>query len=62
MQTKNVDTEDGLVNGATGTIMKLDMSPSNPLNGILYVKFDDANTGRQAKAKSKYKDLVPIGQ
>lgn len=26
MQTKNVDTEDGIVKGATGTIMKLDIS------------------------------------
>ena len=43
MQTKNVDTEDGLVNGATGTIMKLEIPQANPLEGTLYVKFDDPN-------------------
>jgi ATP-dependent DNA helicase PIF1 len=60
MQTKNVDTEDGLVNGATGTIIKLELPPSNPLEGTIFVKFDDPNTGKQAKSKSKYKGLVPI--
>lgn len=32
MQTKNVDTEDGLVNGATGTIVKLDKLYHHPIH------------------------------
>jgi len=60
MQTKNVDIQDGLVNGATGTIMKLDISADKPLNGTIYVRFDDPKIGKQAKSKSRYKNLVPI--
>lgn len=60
MHTKNTDIVDGLVNGATGTVDKLDINTSNPLKSTIYVKFDDSNIGRQAKLKTKYKGLVPI--
>lgn len=45
MQIKNVDIEDGFVNGVIGIIVKLDILLFNLLNGILYVKFDDVNIG-----------------
>lgn len=37
MQTKNVDIPDGLVNGATGTIMKIDIPENKPLDGKLFM-------------------------
>ncbi|XP_033759087.1 uncharacterized protein LOC117341337 [Pecten maximus] len=60
MHTKNTDIEDGLVNGTTGTIVKLHVDPTKPLKGTIYVKFDDMNIGCQAKKTSPFKDLVPI--
>jgi hypothetical protein len=52
MQTKNVDIPDGLVNGATGTIIKIDIPENKPLDGTIYVKFDDPKIGRKAMASS----------
>ena len=60
MHTKNTDVQDGLVNGAMGTIDKIEMNTHAPLKGTLYVKFDDKKVGIQTKRKSKYKHLVPI--
>ncbi|KAK3098765.1 hypothetical protein FSP39_022868 [Pinctada imbricata] len=60
MLTKNVDISDGLVNGATGIIMKLDIPEKNPLQGTLYVKFDDPKVGKNARKQSRHLNLVPI--
>ncbi|KAK3100749.1 hypothetical protein FSP39_024640 [Pinctada imbricata] len=60
MQTKNVDISDGLVNGATGIIMKLDIPEKSPLQGTLYVKFDDPKVGKNARKQSCHHNLVPI--
>lgn len=51
MHTNNTDIEDGLVNGTTGTIIKLDVDPAKPLKGTIYVKFDNTNIGCHAKKK-----------
>jgi hypothetical protein len=60
MHTKNTDISEGLVNGATGTIKRLEIPPQKPLSGTIYVKFDDAIVGRQLKQSCKFKGLVPI--
>ena len=52
MITKNVDTEDGLVNGTTETIRKLELTMSVPLLGTLFVEFDDPNVGKKLKTIS----------
>ena len=44
MITANVDIEDGLVNGATGTLCKIDYIKVNnrTISNILWLKFDDS--------------------
>ena len=52
MLTKNIDVSDHLVNGATGIIQHIDIDPNNPLDGTLYIKFDNDDVGREAKTSS----------
>ena len=62
MLTKNIDISDHLVNGATGIICFLHFSKHSPLNGEIYVKFDEEKVGNKLKS-NKYpalKDCVPI--
>ena len=63
MLTKNIDLEDHLPNGLTGTIVHLNFSRANPLNGKIYVKFDEPKAGNLRKKKYVLKaltDCVPI--
>ena len=48
MLTVNVDTEDRLVNGSIGTIVRI-VCGSYPLNGTLYIDFDDKAAGNSRK-------------
>ena len=59
---KNTDLGDRMVNGITGTIVKLLMNPSYPLKGFIFVEFDDDQVGKYARSKnpSYLKNAVPI--
>lgn len=65
MLTTNVDTTDGLTNGAMGTVTNLVFKngTSQQIEAVL-VKFDSPTAGVKAIAQSKYKDVsrssVPI--
>lgn len=57
MMTYNISTEDGLCNGATGILKKIDMGTNKdgqtkPLR--LWVKFDDKKTGQMMRRKNKH--------
>ena len=60
--TSNVDTSDGLCNGARGVIKDFIMTGSTIQ--VVFVQFENAIVGNHAKATSPYKrshpDLVPI--
>jgi hypothetical protein len=43
--TTNIDTCDGLVNGAQGTVAAIHMDQENPLGGSVMVTFDNCNVG-----------------
>ena len=65
MLTYNMDLEDRLINGSTGTVVHMQMPrASGPLNGVIYVKFDDPNAGTSHKnphfAREILRDCVPI--
>ena len=44
MLTRNIDTEDGLVNGAFGTIVALDQNAAKKITAV-YIKFDNTKIG-----------------
>jgi ATP-dependent exoDNAse (exonuclease V) alpha subunit len=50
MLTRNIDTEDGLVNGAFGTVKGVDVSNSGKVTSV-YVLFDNINVGKNALKK-----------
>ena len=62
MLTKNIDISDHLVNGASGIIVYPHFSKHSPLNGEIYVKFDEEKVGNKLKTDKypKLKDCVPI--
>ena len=60
MHCVNTDVNDGLVNGATGLIVKIDIDEKSPLTGTIYVNFDMPNIGVEAKKSSGVIDCVPI--
>ncbi|HAO14922.1 MAG TPA: hypothetical protein DDE71_05115, partial [Tenacibaculum sp.] len=63
MLTVNLDVEDKLINGSLGTIMHLQISDQYPLNGIIFIKFDDPNAGNSLKNNrlpEHLRDCVPI--
>ena len=62
MLTKNIDISDHLVNGASGIIVYPHFSKHSPLNGEIYVKFDEEKVGNKLKTNKypKLKDCVPI--
>ena len=49
MVTNNVDTEDGLVNGADGILHRIDRAPNNPATPIIaWIDFGhNTNIGRK---------------
>ena len=51
MLTRNIDTNDGLVNGAFGTITAIDLDSSNCVKAV-YVKFDNEKVGRKHMQKT----------
>jgi hypothetical protein len=63
MLTINLKVEDKLINGSIGTIVHLQLSNQYPLNGIIFVKFDNPNAGNSLKNSRlpiDLRDCVPI--
>jgi len=65
MVTVNIDTNDGLVNGATGQLMRIDhcMVNGSLLVTGLWIKFTDATVGTIARSKVRgnyHPDWTPI--
>ena len=65
MLTYNMDLEGSLINGSTGTVIRMQMPlHSDPLHGKIYVKFDDPNAGESHKnsrfADEELRQCVPI--
>ena len=44
--TTNINTQDRLINGQTGTVIKIDVNANNEPT-VLYVKFNDENAGQR---------------
>jgi hypothetical protein len=52
--TVNLDTSDGLINGASCIIMKMDVPPSVTVpRGIMWVQFQDEQIGKKLRSDSK---------
>ena len=60
MLTVNLDTEDHLINGSMGTIKHVYMSTRSPLDGTIYVQFDDPVAGNKRKRRDINEEWVPI--
>ena len=64
MLLHNIDVDDKLANGTIGTIVYMHMNRSAPLDGTLYIKFDQPDAGNKRKNSklevSKLRDCVPI--
>lgn len=65
MVTNNIDTKDGLVNGATGILKKLDFhitSYGKKIPIIAWIDFNDENIGKKTRIKARCQDniLTPI--
>ena len=56
--TKNIDLQDGLVNGASGTIRKIDIDDTKMLGGKIYIQFDNPKLGK--KRRKKHETATPI--
>jgi len=57
MMTVNVDTSNGLVNGATGVLREIDLSTSNTPN-ILWKHFLDESIGISARSKCSHRQKL----
>ncbi|XP_033832459.1 uncharacterized protein LOC117379863 [Periophthalmus magnuspinnatus] len=57
MLCKNIDVEDGLVNGVCGTVTHISETERNGLPEAVYVQFDDINVGTQRR--KKYPSTAP---
>ena len=61
LMTVNIDIQDGLVNGATGLLQRLEYgTKSDTLERvpcILWIEFDDPTVGKDKRAKSKHRYL-----
>ena len=55
MLTINLDTEDHLIHGSMGTIKHMHRDSANPLNGTIYIQFDDQVAGNNRKRKKANK-------
>ena len=66
MVTNNIDVNDGLTNGARGTVTNIITDQNQQKIQAILVQFDNQAIGEDAKKKSKYKhinkDAVPIVQ
>ena len=60
MLAVNLDTEDHLINGSMVTIKHIHMNSRDPLNGKIYIHFDDPVAGNKRKRSKPNKDWVPI--
>jgi exonuclease III len=62
MLTRNINIPEGLVNGSTGTIIDYNLPPNSPLNGTIYVQFDNPNIGKQLRKHNPQhlKNATPI--
>ncbi|XP_061391279.1 uncharacterized protein LOC133326674 [Musca vetustissima] len=54
MVTVNIDTSDGLVNGATGQLMEIDFIGTTRKPSTLWMKFPQENTGVLARSKKRH--------
>uniref|UniRef100_A0A672GIF6 ATP-dependent DNA helicase n=2 Tax=Salarias fasciatus TaxID=181472 RepID=A0A672GIF6_SALFA len=54
MLCKNVDVEDGLVNGACGTVTHIQLRQGDNFPQTVYVKFDDEKIGSQRRKKRSH--------
>ena len=66
MLTVNLDVQDGLCNGAIGTLGAILVNSKGQVTKLM-VKFDDPNTGRDLRnehlqLKAKYPEYTPISQ
>ena len=61
LMTLNTDIQDGLVNGATGILQRIEYgTKSDTLERvpcILWIEFDDPTVGKEKRAESKYRYL-----
>ena len=49
----NVDTDDGITNGASCVIKSIRLDRSNTAKGIIWVQFDDSDVGKKAREKQQ---------
>ena len=46
MLTRNISISDRLINGQMGTVFKVDVTQTNEMPTVLFIKFDDPNAGK----------------
>ena len=51
MLTTNIDIQDRLINGQTGTVVRIQVNDSNEPK-ILFIKFDDENGGKTVRSNA----------
>nr|XP_057908359.1 uncharacterized protein LOC131104820 [Doryrhamphus excisus] len=61
MLCKNIDIEDGLVNGVCGTVCDIDIQKDDTFPSRIYVKFDDDKVGRQRRAQTVSESITRKG-
>ena len=61
MLTKNIDTQDGLVNGVMGTVMEIGPMFQGSLPNIVFIKFDNKRVGQNARTQKKIDRELCIG-
>lgn len=54
MMTVNINTADGLVNGATGILMDINFEPGSSHPKILWLLFSDENVGKETRRQKPY--------
>ncbi len=52
--TLNIDTEDGLTNGSSGVVRKLDFRTDNPIPSIVWLEFDSNDIGVMTRRKYRH--------